>query len=187
VLRSAFRDLHGRRLHGFALLLTLGDRPTAARAAGLALADGARRARQLRHPERAAAWLRAHVLRSVHALQAAAGPRHAATSEGHAVLEAMGAHDALVDGLASLSLDSRAALIGAAIERFELLDVETILGATAPSTRRIVTQARESYLDAVIQSRTTDRPIAEPVGDVAMRVEAVASRALGRAGADPDP
>src|SRR6187431_2709085 len=58
VLRAAFRELHGRRLHGFALLLTLGDRPGAARLASEALAAGAMRVDELRHPERAAAWLR---------------------------------------------------------------------------------------------------------------------------------
>ena len=30
VVQNAFRELHGPRLHGFALLLTLGDRPRAA-------------------------------------------------------------------------------------------------------------------------------------------------------------
>ena len=61
-MRAAFRELHGRRLHGFALLLTLGDRPSAARLASEALADGAMRVEELRHPERAAAWLRHRVV-----------------------------------------------------------------------------------------------------------------------------
>ena len=30
LIRAAFRDLHGARLHGFALLVTLGDRANAA-------------------------------------------------------------------------------------------------------------------------------------------------------------
>src|ERR687895_367576 len=58
VVRAAFRELHGRRLHGFALLLTLGDRERAASLASDALAAGQLRVDELRHPERAAAWLR---------------------------------------------------------------------------------------------------------------------------------
>src|SRR5690606_20820527 len=65
-LRAAFDELHGSRLHGFALLLTLGDRARAARLAGEALAAAEPRIDALRHPERAAAWLRAHVVRSSH-------------------------------------------------------------------------------------------------------------------------
>ena len=59
LMRAAFRDLHGTRLHGFALLVTLGDRAHAARLTrGDALAAGMAQAAALRHPERAAAWLR---------------------------------------------------------------------------------------------------------------------------------
>ena len=62
LVRAAFRDLHGARLYGFALLVTLGDRGRAARLSATALAAGASRLADLRHPERAAAWLRARVL-----------------------------------------------------------------------------------------------------------------------------
>jgi [ribosomal protein S5]-alanine N-acetyltransferase len=47
-LRSPFRDLHGPRLHGFALLVALGDRRLAARIAGDALAAGMQREGVLR-------------------------------------------------------------------------------------------------------------------------------------------
>ena len=61
-MRDAFRELHGSRLHGFAQLLVLGDRHAAAKLASDALADGAARVDELRHPERAAAWLRRRVV-----------------------------------------------------------------------------------------------------------------------------
>src|SRR4026207_1016269 len=44
LLRAAFRDLHGARLYGFALLVARGDRARAAQAASTALAAGAQRA-----------------------------------------------------------------------------------------------------------------------------------------------
>src|SRR6185503_21221515 len=50
LLGAAFRDLHGPRLHGFALLLMLGDRRAAGVASGRALSAGVARAQQLRHP-----------------------------------------------------------------------------------------------------------------------------------------
>ncbi|MEA2650619.1 MAG: hypothetical protein QOI85_340, partial [Chloroflexota bacterium] len=64
LVRAAFRDLHGTRLHGFALLVTLGDHARAARLAGEAIAAGTARTSELRHPERAAAWLRRRVTRN---------------------------------------------------------------------------------------------------------------------------
>ena len=66
-LGRAFRDVHGRHLHGFALLLLCGDAPTAAAVTVEALDAGAARVGRLRHPERAAAWLRSRVLQAARA------------------------------------------------------------------------------------------------------------------------
>jgi hypothetical protein len=60
--RAAFRDLHGSRLYGFALIVAMGERQWAAQAATQALAEGELRLPELRHPERAAAWLRRRVV-----------------------------------------------------------------------------------------------------------------------------
>jgi hypothetical protein len=46
-LEAAFRALHGSRLHGFALLVALGEAEAAERAAGEALAAGGRQAAAL--------------------------------------------------------------------------------------------------------------------------------------------
>src|ERR1041384_1046480 len=54
MLRAAFREAHGARLHGFALVVTLGDEQLAATLAVDALDAGVRHADALRHPERAA-------------------------------------------------------------------------------------------------------------------------------------
>lgn len=63
LLLAAFRDLHAARLHGFALVLALGERPTAANLAAETLRHVAPDAPRLRHPERAAAALRAELYR----------------------------------------------------------------------------------------------------------------------------
>ena len=56
--RAAFRDLHGPRLHGFALLLTLGDRRVRQHSPPRRWPPGPPGFAELSHPERAAAWLR---------------------------------------------------------------------------------------------------------------------------------
>ncbi len=176
-LRAAFSDLHGRRLHGFALLVSLGDAQRAGRATGDALAVGSRHAAALSHPERAAAWLRARVLgRLRHASLARGSPPTAAR---RAELARLGVDEATFDGLASLSLAGRAALTATTIERFEPMDVETILGTSSSATRRLVMRANRRYLAAV-----ADRPVsseATPAGGLSRRVNGVAERALASA------
>src|SRR5262245_49203152 len=81
-LRDAFRELHGRRLHGFALLLTLGDRAEAARLASDALDAGVARVDELRHPERAAAWLRRRVVDRARVSRAVPPDAHATADLG---------------------------------------------------------------------------------------------------------
>lgn len=178
ILAAAFRDLHGSRLHGFAILVTLGDAPLAERAAGFALAAGADQAAALRHPERAAAWLRARTLRSLH--QPGAGRRPPAPAARRAALAALGVDEAVYRGLAELSLDARAALVASAIERLDPIDVETILGAAPTAARRAVAQARDRYLRfAGGQPVETAEPSeAHATGELGARVRRAASRAF---------
>jgi len=171
-LAAAFHDLHGSRLHGFALLVSLGNTRQAEEAAGEALAAGGERAAGLRHPERAAAWLRARVLRSLR------HKRRPSVSDAArwTALASLRVEEPVYDGLAALSMEARAALVASAIERFEAIDVETILGATPSVARRAVAQARAGYLAAVSGRRSGQAD--ESGGPLAARVREVASRAM---------
>jgi hypothetical protein len=178
-LAAAFRELHGSRLHGFAILVALGDRQLAERAAGFSLAAGARQAAALRHPERAAAWLRARTLRALH------GPRpfrRSPTAEDRrAALIPLGVDDAVYRGLAALSLDARAAFVASAVERFDPIDVETIIDAAPAATRHNLAEARRRYLRAAAED-DSDAEVAavadEPTGELATRVGNIARRAF---------
>jgi len=177
-LAAAFRDLHGSRLHGFALLVTLGDSRAAERAAGFALAAGAAQAAALRHPERAAAWLRARTLRG---LVRGRTHRPSAPIESRlAALAPLGVSETVYRGLAGLSLEGRAAIAASAIERFDPIDVETILDAAPAATRHAVAEARRRYLRHATRTSPDDvgSPPDQPMGELASRVQDVASRAI---------
>lgn len=181
-LAAAFRDLHGSRLHGFAILVTLGDSPSAERAAGFALRAGAAQAAALRHPERAAAWLRARTLRSLHERRLG---RSVSVEARRATLAALGVDDAVYRGLAALSTDARAAIVASAIERFDPIDVETILDAAPAATRHAVAQARARYIRFAAPGSDgahEDAP-GDAMGDLASRVQDVATRAFS--GSEP--
>jgi len=178
-LAAAFRELHGSRLHGFAILVALGDRQLAERAAGFSLAAGARQAAALRHPERAAAWLRARALRALR------GPRpfrRSPTAEARrAALIPLGVDDAVYRGLAALSLDARAALVASEVERFDPIDVETIIDAAPAATRHALAEARRRYLRSAAEDdsdKEVDAVADEPRGELATRVGNVARRAF---------
>ena len=164
LMRAAFRDVHAARLHGFALLVTRGDRPAAASAASHALDEGMRHIAELRHPERAAAWLRASVVRGL-------GRRrlHAPASVGP--LAGMGVDDALLRSLRALSLRQRAAIIASAVEGFDALDVATILGTAPAGARRAVAEARRRFLATAADAGEEVR-----YGPLADRVLLVAAR-----------
>lgn len=179
LLAAAFRDMHGPRLHGFAILVTLGDRQAAEQAAGFALGAGAEQAAALRHPERAAAWLRERVLRGLH--QRRSLGRSAPPVEARrAALAALGVDDAVYLGLASLSGDARAALVASDIERFEPIDVETILDVAPAAARHAVSEARNRYLRFATRGSVeeTDAARDQPEGELAVRVQGVATRAF---------
>ena len=163
-VRAAFRELHGRRLHGFTLLLMLGDRPAAARLASEALAAGCARIGELRHPERAAAWLRRRVVEGARRARIQPG-------EGQVLIE-LGADDSVIASIAALDRLERAALIASTIERLDRRDVAVIVGRDGPALDRLLRRARERYLqaDAAIGPRgPLDGPIATHVHGLARR------------------
>jgi hypothetical protein len=165
----AFRELHGRTLHGFSLLLALGDRDLAARLAGDALGAAAPHHDELHHPERAAAWLRRHAVRAF--------PRRGGrlSQPGRRLaLATLGASADAVDGLARLSLHERAALIATDVERMQLRDVEFIVGRTGTALERVLVGARRRYI--AIAGAQSAMPRLE--GTVEERVHAVARRAI---------
>lgn len=170
VVRSAFRELHGSRLHGFALLLTIGDRPRSARLAADALRAAEANLAAHRHPERAAAWLRGHVLRG-------AG-RHLGripTAERQAAFEELGVTGPALAGLSALNARERAAVIAASIEQLDPLDVATIVGRDGARLDSLLRRARARYLEgaAAVPADTSLQP-----GPITQRLRAGAARAF---------
>jgi hypothetical protein len=179
LVQAAFRDLHGRRLHGFSLLVALGNRSVASSAASRALGEGARQAAQLRHPERAAAWLRARVL---HLLPRDPGRlTHETEPERRATLRALGVADEVFDALASLPTLERAALVVSAIEQLDEHDMETVLGRRDAELRRLITRARSTYLVVAAEAMPSGAARATLEGPLAARVTAAAVRTIGGA------
>ena len=88
-----FVELHADRLFGFAMIVTLGDATLAGKLAAEALANGVDRIEQLRHPVRAAAWLRAAVRKG--AGRPAWGHRRPGDTERRDALQALGVDDLL--------------------------------------------------------------------------------------------
>jgi DNA-directed RNA polymerase specialized sigma24 family protein len=166
VMRAAFRELHGRRLHGFALLLTLGDRPAAARLASDALEAGATRVDELRHPERAAAWLRHRVVGRVRIGRAADADAR--------VLLNLGVDEALVVAFGSLGRLERAALIASTVERLDRRDVASIVGREGSSLDPLLRRARERLMRAYAETA-----VEPPDGPIAAHVQGLARRAMG--------
>ena len=163
-LRAAFRDLHGRRLHGFVLLLTLGDPAVAARLASQALSEGGAHIDEHRHPERAAAWLRRWVV------DRARVPRIGPADDR--VLLELGADRPVIAGIAALDRRERAAFIASAIERLDRRDVATIVGRDGPGLDRLLRRSRERYMRihaANATGESVDGPIMTRVRDTARR------------------
>lgn len=176
-LAAAFRALHGPRLHGFALLVALGEAEAAERAAGEALAAGGRQTAAHSHPERAAAWLRARALRALHQSLSRGTPTPLPTRR--ATLTSLGVDDTAYEGLAVLSIEGRAALVASAIERFEPIDTETILGASPAAARRLIARARDRYVQ-VVEGQTAGQsgPPTPIEGVLAKRIRDATARAM---------
>lgn len=170
VRRRAFRELHAPSLHGFALLLTLGDRRRALALTADALSMADAHAAELRHPERAAAWLRRRVT-------VAAGRRESAIdTQGRLdALEPLNVTPPVLAGLSALGRLERAALVSSWIERLDVLDVATIVDRTGDRLDALLHRARQRYLLGC--SASEDRP-AWLGGPIADRVRTAAARAL---------
>lgn len=168
--RAAFRELHGPRLHGFALLITLGERVLAARIAGEALAAGAEQVSELSHPERAAAWLRNRALRL-----ARRDMQRGASSGGRrrAALEDLGVDSAGFAALAGLDVLERAALVASTVERLDPRDVATIVGQDGARLDRLVRRSRAAAIQsgtlALAEDAASHGPIAEGIRGIASR------------------
>ena len=174
LLSAAFRDLHGARIHGFALLVTLGDQARAATIAGDALAAGADNAASLRHPERAAAWLRARVL--VATRHRTFARRADAWPQRRAALRSLGVDAPTFSGLAALTVVERAAIATLDIEHLDARDAEAVLGLSTGALERVAARARRRYANAWIAARGSDAPPGE--GELARQVRDAAHRAL---------
>ena len=172
LLRAAFRELHGTRLHGFALLITLGDRARAARLADEALAASASHTADLRHPERAAAWLRRRVLRNADRVGRQSASRSLA--DRRLALEPLGVGAAELAGLASLSARERALLVADSVERLDARDVASIVGGDGARLDRLIRRTRLRYAAAAAEVED-ELPGDGPTAD---RVRSVAARAL---------
>ncbi|HEX2193408.1 MAG TPA: hypothetical protein VHK63_00350 [Candidatus Limnocylindria bacterium] len=160
--------------------MTLGDRGSAAAATSSALAEAAGHISELRHPERAAAWLRARAMVRL----ARARRSKLAEDARRDALRPLGVDRLVYDRLARLTLAQRAALVAASVERFEPLDVEQILGRDAAATRRLLERARSRYLaDATGRDPATTAPLPATArhvpGGVTERVNGVAARTVG--------
>jgi hypothetical protein len=108
-----------------------------------ALADGVARIEELRHPERAAAWLRRRIVTR------ARGPRRSESRETRlAALAELGADSAVVDALARLGRLERAAIVASAIERLDRRDVGDIVNREGAALDRLIRQARTRYTEA---------------------------------------
>jgi hypothetical protein len=171
-MRDALRTVHAERLHGFAVLLTLGDRQRAAYLAAEAIAAGVLRPDELRHPERAAAWLRARVVRHLRA-----GRPSTLDRERRAALAVLGLSEPAIGALASLSPAERAAMIAERIERFEPLDVATVVDQHGRRLSRLLAGARIRYATAYASAAGPERG-GSTDGPLAARIRAIADRAL---------
>lgn len=169
-MHAAFRDLHGSRLHAFALLLTLGDRHRAAQLAADAIDAGVDHLTDLRHPERAAAWLRTRVTRAVGSLD-----RRLTVAERLAALGQLNVGPAALAGLSALGRVERAALIATSIERLDRRDVAVIVGRDGERLDALLRRARRRYIAGAI---ATPGELEGPSGPIGRRIATSAARTL---------
>jgi DNA-directed RNA polymerase specialized sigma24 family protein len=169
-LRAALRTIHAPSLHGFALLLTLGDRHSAAALTAAAFRAADERADALRHPERAAAWLRAEITR-----RAGRHDSRIDADERMAALGPIGVTSPVLAGLASLERAERAALVATWVERLDQRDVATIVGRDGDRLDTLLRRARARYLEGHAAAPTDGH---RPSGRVADAVRSAAARAM---------
>jgi DNA-directed RNA polymerase specialized sigma24 family protein len=172
-LHEAFWDTHAARLHGFALLLTIGDEPRATSAAVAALQAGAGRADELRHPERAAGWLRHQVITELR--RSWPTPRLTA-AERRDALRKMRVAETVISSLEAMSVERRAALVAGVIEGLDAADVATALDTDLASASRTVEGARREYLAAATPVARASGPTPGPL---AQRIQEMTAHAGG--------
>jgi hypothetical protein len=168
---AALGGLHGGQLHGFALLLTLGDQPAAAKLATDALAAGAVRANELQHPRRATAWLRHSVLGA--AKRRGTDPNHDEPTR-RAALRALGLNDEAHAALSALSILERAAVVASHVEGLEEPDVATVVGLDPVRSRRLVRDALRRAISAGMAQPSRSGPD----GPIVARTRQIAARVL---------
>jgi DNA-directed RNA polymerase specialized sigma24 family protein len=173
-LQAASWDAHAARLHGFALLLTVGDQPRAASAAIAALEAGAERA-ESQDSDQAAAWLRREVIGE---LRRTWPTPQLPPEERHAVLHRMGVADPLISSLEGMSAERRAALVVSTIEGMAMADVANTLDTDLGDAYRVVEAARLDYLTTAMQV-TAPGP-AEIPGPLARRISEIQARAIAK-------
>jgi hypothetical protein len=102
------------------------------------------------------------------------------TEARRSALAPLGVDESVYRGLAALSIDARAALVASDIERFDPIDVETILNAAPAATRRAVAEARDRYARFASSgaSEGADEADDRQAGEIAGRVQSVAARAF---------
>lgn len=169
-LRVALREIHGASLHGFAILLVLGDRGRAAALTAQAFRAADARVGDLRHPERAGAWLRAEVTR-----RAGTGVSLIDADERLLALGSLGVTRPVLAGLAALDRAERAALIASWVERFDARDVATIVGRDGDRLERLLRRARSRFLDGHAAAPSDGQ---SETGPLAYVVRSSAARAM---------
>lgn len=168
---AAVRDIHEARLHGFALLITHGDRPAAAHLANAVMEAYRSPSPTTAHPERTAAVLRADLLRRARRLRRSTID----DEERHAALGALNVDASAVEALRALGVTARAALVAADIEQFTPEDVALILNMSPAAARRAVRHARRQYI------AMHPGPPPGVVGPLRTRIAKVAGRTFGAA------
>jgi DNA-directed RNA polymerase specialized sigma24 family protein len=169
-MAAAFRELHGPTLHGFALLVTLGDRHRAALLANDALDAAADDLAGLRHPERAAAWLRRRV-----ADAAKRGEQRLPATERLAALSGLRVGPAALAGLSALSTRQRAGLVAIDVERLDRRDVAAIVGRDGGRLDALLRSARLRYLEG---ATATPDHLDGPAGPIAQSIALTATRTM---------
>lgn len=167
-VRAAFHALHGRSVHGFALLLMLGDRTAAAQMAADALASASARVDELRHPERAAAWMRARIVRGPRPGRRTLRPNADALAE-------IGADEGVITALGALDHLERAAIIASVVERLDPRDVAVVVGRDGSRLHRLIARGRQRYAAAYLGAS----PVEVQDGPIATRLRDVAHRTIG--------
>ena len=173
-LQAASWDAHAARLHGFALLLTVGDEPRAAAAAIAALEAGAERA-ESQNSDQAAAWLRREVIGE---LRRTWPTPQLQPEERHAALHRMGVADPLISSLEGMSAERRAALVVSTVEGMAMADVANTLDTDLGDAYRVVEAARLDYLTTALQVTAPGR--AETPGPLARRISEIQARAIAK-------